>query len=106
MKKLTALFDLPVLSDINVKAMVLDSRKVTQGDLFVAVKGHRFDASQFVPQAISSGAIAVVLETDLENEHLNIQWQNNVPVIHFNQDRKSTRLNSSHSAKSRMPSSA
>lgn len=39
MKKLTALFDLPVLSDINVKAMVLDSRKVTQGDLFVAVKG-------------------------------------------------------------------
>ena len=48
MKKLTALFDLPVLSDINVKAMVLDSRKVTQGDLFVAVKGHRFDASQFV----------------------------------------------------------
>ena len=51
MKKLTALFDLPVLSDINVKAMVLDSRKVTQGDLFVAVKGHRFDASQFVPQS-------------------------------------------------------
>lgn len=39
MKKLTALFDLQVLSDINVKAMVLDSRKVTQGDLFVAVKG-------------------------------------------------------------------
>ena len=38
MKKLTALFDLLVLSDINVKAMVLDSRKVTQGDLFVAVK--------------------------------------------------------------------
>ena len=26
---------------------------------------------------------AVVLETDLENEHLNIQWQNNVPVIHY-----------------------
>ena len=67
MKKLTALFDLPVLSDINVKAMVLDSRKVTQGDLFVAVKGHRFDASQFVPQAISSGASAVILETYLEN---------------------------------------
>ena len=83
MKKLTALFDLPVLSDINVKAMVLDSRKVTQGDLFVAVKGHRFDASQFVPQAISSGASAIVLETDLENEHLSIQWQNNVPVIHY-----------------------
>ena len=60
MKKLTALFDLQALSDINVKAMVLDSRKVTQGDLFVAVKGHRFDASQFVPQAISSGASAVV----------------------------------------------
>lgn len=39
MKKLTALFDFPVLSDMNVKAMVLDSRKVTQGDLFVAVKG-------------------------------------------------------------------
>ena len=69
MKKLTALFDLPVLSDINVKAMVLDSRKVTTRRSICGSKGHRFDASQFVPQAISSGASAVVLETDLENDH-------------------------------------
>ena len=57
---------------------------MTQGELFGVVKGIVFDASQFVPQAISSEcASAVVLETDLENEHLNIQWQNNEPVIHY-----------------------
>ena len=41
-----------------------------------------------------------VLARDLVNDHNIIQ------VDMRNQDRKSTRLNSSHSAKSRMPSSA
>ena len=61
MKKLTALFNLPSLSaDVEIKDLVLDSRKVKSGDLFVAVKGHQVDATRFIEQAISAGASAVV----------------------------------------------
>ena len=74
MKKLTALFNLPTLTDdIQANEMVLDSRKVQKGDLFVAVKGHQVDANQFILNAIESGASAVIAETELEEEHLSVQ---------------------------------
>jgi UDP-N-acetylmuramoyl-tripeptide--D-alanyl-D-alanine ligase len=38
-----------------------DTRTICQGDLFVALVGERFDAHEFVPQAVASGAVAVVL---------------------------------------------
>ena len=46
-----------------VKDVQLDSRKVSQGSLFVAVKGHAVDGHQFITKAIAQGAIAIVCET-------------------------------------------
>lgn len=84
MKKLTALFNLPSLSnDPEIQALVLDSRNVKQGDLFVAVKGHNVDATRFIAQAISSGASVVVAETDLVEAHLSVEYQQEIPVIHY-----------------------
>lgn len=40
-----------------------DSRKVTPGSLFVAVKGSRSDGHNYINDAISSGALAVICET-------------------------------------------
>lgn len=37
-----------------------DSRQIAQGMLFVPLKGERFDAHDFVPQAIAHGAVAVL----------------------------------------------
>ena len=45
-----------------------DSREVQAGDCFVALKGERFDGHAHVQAAIASGAVAVVIEHDLDIE--------------------------------------
>lgn len=42
--------------------VVTDSRDVRAGDLFVALKGERFDAHDFVVQVAAAGAAAVIVE--------------------------------------------
>ena len=39
-----------------------DSRSLQQGDLFVALRGERFDANDFLPQAREAGAVAALAE--------------------------------------------
>ena len=41
-----------------------DSRRSTQGDLFLAIQGDRFDGHDFIDQAISAGSWAVVVQSD------------------------------------------
>ncbi len=43
-----------------------DSRSLQPGDLFVALRGDKFDAHEFLPQASSKGATAVMAECQLE----------------------------------------
>ncbi len=43
-----------------------DSRRVEPGNLFVALRGERFDAHRFAAQAVDSGATAVVVERGVE----------------------------------------
>jgi UDP-N-acetylmuramoyl-L-alanyl-D-glutamate--2,6-diaminopimelate ligase len=45
-----------------VTGVTQDSRKVKPGDLFVAVPGSKEDGAQFVGEAVSRGAVAVVSE--------------------------------------------
>ena len=45
-----------------------DSRSVRAGDLFVALRGERFDGNQFIAQAKAQGAVAVVCEASGEAE--------------------------------------
>ena len=42
-----------------------DTRSLQPGDLFVALKGERFDAHDFLPQARSAGAVAAVAHAGL-----------------------------------------
>ena len=46
--------------DINISAIQQDSRKVKDGDLFVAVKGTLSDGHKFIDMAVDKGAIAVL----------------------------------------------
>lgn len=45
-----------------VSEVCTDSRKIPEGSLFVALRGERFDAHDFVPQAAEAGAAAVLVE--------------------------------------------
>jgi len=49
-------------ASLPVHAITDDSRAVTAGSLFVAVKGERVDGHRFVEQAIKAGAVAVVAQ--------------------------------------------
>ena len=48
---------------LQVHAITDDSRAVTAGSLFVAVKGERVDGHDFVEQAVKAGASAVIAQT-------------------------------------------
>lgn len=52
--------------DRMVTAITDDSRAVTPGSLFVAVKGERVDGHQFVSQAVKAGAAAVIAQESVE----------------------------------------
>lgn len=43
-----------------------DTRTLVGGDLFIALRGERFDAHAFLPQARAAGAVAVIVHTGLE----------------------------------------
>jgi len=52
-------------TDIEVKDIQIDSRKVQPGTVFIAIKGAAADGHQFIEKAIESGATAIVSETAL-----------------------------------------
>lgn len=49
-------------ADVEITALVYDSRKVTPGSLFVCLTGFRSDAHDYIPAAVAAGAAAVVVE--------------------------------------------
>lgn len=49
-------------TEVEVKGICIDSRKVQAGCVFIAVKGTAVDGHQFIDKAIESGAIAIVCE--------------------------------------------
>lgn len=48
--------------DVEISAVVFDSRKVVPGSLFVAVKGTLVDGHDYIEQAVKDGAIAVICQ--------------------------------------------
>jgi UDP-N-acetylmuramoyl-L-alanyl-D-glutamate--2,6-diaminopimelate ligase len=48
--------------DIEISAIVFDSRKVVPGSLFVAVRGTLVDGHDYIEQAVKDGAVAVICE--------------------------------------------
>lgn len=52
--------------DCEIENIVTDSRKVQPGDLFIALKGEKFDAHDFVPEVIKAGAALVMVEHETD----------------------------------------
>ncbi len=49
-------------TDIEISSLGQDSRKVTSGSLFLAVRGTKADGHTFIPQVVAMGAVAVVAD--------------------------------------------
>lgn len=48
--------------DIDIKGVNIDSRKIENGHLFIAIKGTQVDGHKFIDKAIALGATAILLE--------------------------------------------
>lgn len=60
LKEISSLFGEPIESDVIIKDICTDTRKITENCLFVALAGERFDGHDFVAQALEKGAAAAV----------------------------------------------
>lgn len=51
-----------------VTDVVTDSRKISEGSVFVALRGEKFDGHNFVSQAQAAGALCCVVDKDFDNK--------------------------------------
>ena len=58
----------------NIEKIIFDSREVTAGSLFVAVKGSKSNGHDFIEKAVSSGAAAILCELLPEEPAKNVSW--------------------------------
>jgi UDP-N-acetylmuramoyl-tripeptide--D-alanyl-D-alanine ligase len=56
-------------NDVRFEAVSSDSRKLMQGDLFVALRGETFDGYEFVSKAGHAGAAAAMVNEDSHKAH-------------------------------------
>ena len=54
-------------ADAEINDISTDTRTIDKGSLFIAIKGDRFDAHDFVGKAVESGAAAAVTERQVED---------------------------------------
>lgn len=52
------------LEDMPVNGLSTDTRKITKGEFFIALKGEHFDGHDFIQEAISAGAAGLIVEND------------------------------------------
>ena len=58
----------PPLCDPEITDIIYDSRKVTQGTAFVALKGYAADGHKYAKSAVEKGASALIISDDLDFE--------------------------------------
>ena len=59
-------------SDIEIKNISTDSRDISEGCLFVALKGEIYDGHDFTAQAVENGAVAVIINKDYDFENTSV----------------------------------
>jgi len=53
--------------DLNIDGISYHSQKVTNGHIFVCIRGYKTDGHKYLPQAIKNGAVAAIVEEFQEN---------------------------------------
>lgn len=60
-------------SDVDIKNICIDSRKLESGDVFVCIKGANFDSHEIIGQVILDGAKAIIIDREDILQKLNIK---------------------------------
>jgi UDP-N-acetylmuramoyl-tripeptide--D-alanyl-D-alanine ligase len=69
-------------ADVRFSAVSTDTRTITHGDLFIALKGENFDGSKFVANALKAGAVAAVVNAQgYEQIRLTLDPQSSILVV-------------------------
>ena len=58
--------------NIQVKGISTDTRTISGGELFVALKGPNFDGHNFINEALAKGAVACLVQQPVDAEHFVI----------------------------------
>ncbi len=66
--------DIPVMGvygslDIEITGVSIDSRRIGQGYMFIAVKGTQTDGCKFIDSAVEKGAAAVLYDGETERKN-------------------------------------
>jgi UDP-N-acetylmuramoyl-tripeptide--D-alanyl-D-alanine ligase len=61
-----------VFGQFSVNGIAFDSREITAGDLFVAMRGEMSDGHRYIDQAVASGAAGVLCEGGTESPHVAV----------------------------------
>jgi len=56
-----------------VTGLTSDSRKVKPGNIFVAIEGNQFDGTDFISEAIDSGAVAIIVKEGFNYDAENVE---------------------------------
>ena len=70
-------FSLTLSQDPEITRLALDSRSVQSGDLFFALPGTKTHGEEFIDEAISKGAIAILMDVKEKTLH----WKGSIPLI-------------------------
>ncbi|WP_392566784.1 UDP-N-acetylmuramoyl-L-alanyl-D-glutamate--2,6-diaminopimelate ligase [Utexia brackfieldae] len=73
-----------------INNLIIDSRKIQLNDIFIALKGHHVDGRNYIDQAVLSGAVAVLCESDSPQQDKQIRFYHSaqnqcVPVVYLAQ---------------------
>ncbi len=68
--------------ELRFTSVSTDTRKVVQGDLYIALSGEHFDGADFIAQAAASGAVAAVVNKDsFEDRGSRIVQETSIPLL-------------------------
>lgn len=54
--------------DVEIEFFCKDTRIIKPGDMYVAIKGEKFDGNSFIEDALNKGAIGCIIDTDIQDE--------------------------------------
>ena len=68
-------------ADVRFSAVSTDTRSITAGDLFVALRGPNFDGAAFIATAAQGGAVAALVNADSSEQNAAGETPSSIPLI-------------------------